>query len=39
MEKLPMNVRIEIDYFKNLKNQNYALTKIFIMKKYINYKK
>ena len=35
MGKLPMKLRIVINYLKSLKNQNYTLTKIFIMRQDI----
>ena len=38
MEKLPIDLKIMIDYFQNLKIQNYTLTKIFIMPQDINYR-
>ena len=31
MKKLPMKLKTVIHYLKGLKNQNYTLTKIFIM--------
>ena len=31
MGKLPMKLKIVTNYLKTLKNQNYTLTKIFIM--------
>ena len=35
MGKLPIKLRIVINYLKSLKNQNYTLTKIFIMRQDI----
>ena len=39
MGKLPMELKIAIDYSQNFKNQNYTLTKTFIMRQDINYRK
>ena len=39
MGSLLMKVKIVIDYLENLKNENYSLTKIFIMRQDINYRK
>ena len=36
MEKLLMKLKIVINYLKILKNQNYTMPKIFIMRKDIN---
>ena len=37
MGKLPMELKIAIDYSKHLKYQNYTLAKIFIRHQDINY--
>ena len=39
MGKLPMKLKIAINYLKNSKDQNCKLTKIFIMPQDINYRK
>ena len=39
MGRLPMKLKIAINYFKNSKNQNCKLTKISIMRQDINYRK
>ena len=39
MGKLPMKLKIVINYLKNLKNQSCTLIKISIMQQDINYKK
>ena len=38
-DKLLMKLKIAINYLKNSKNQNYKLTKVFIMRQDINYRK
>ena len=39
MGKLPMKLKIAIDYLKHSKNQNDTLRKLFIMRQDINYRK
>ena len=39
MGKLPMKLKIGINYLKNSKNQNCKLTKIFMIWQGINYRK
>ena len=39
MGKLQMKLKIVINYLKSLRNQNYTLTKLFIMRQDIKYRK